>query len=70
MELLWDFLQTLGNFALLWLPIVFMAMIVYLVWRTLALMPRVKPNVVEPTSRGSVGWADIAGVEEAAAELQ
>jgi cell division protease FtsH len=69
-DLLWDFIQTLGNFALLWLPIVFMAMIVYLVWRTLALMPRVKPNVVEPTSKRSVGWEDIAGVDEAAAELQ
>jgi cell division protease FtsH len=69
-EPLWDFIDVIGNFALLWLPIIFMGLIVYLVWRTLALMPRVKPNVVEPASRGSVAWDDIAGVDEAAAELQ
>ena len=33
-------------------------------------MPRVRPTEVEPSSKSSVTWADIAGVEDAAAELQ
>ena len=36
----------------------------------LALMPRVKPTEVEPDSKSVVTWEDIAGVDEAAAELQ
>ena len=40
----------------------------YILWRSLALMPRVKPNVVAPESKSSVTWADIAGVDEAQAE--
>jgi cell division protease FtsH len=56
--------------ALTWLPLVFLGLIVYLVWRSLALMPRVKPNEVEPDSKSAVTWEDIAGVDEAAEELQ
>ncbi len=63
-------LDRAGNIALTWLPLVFFGLIVYLLWRTLAIMPRVKPNVVEPASRSSVAWDDIAGVDEAASELQ
>ena len=57
-------------FALTWLPLVFFGLIVYLLWRSLALMPRVKPTEVVPDSKSSVTWDDIAGVDEAAAELQ
>ncbi|MBW3593710.1 MAG: AAA family ATPase [Actinobacteria bacterium] len=70
MELVFDFLDELGNVALTWLPLVFLGLIVYLIWRTLQVMPRVKPNVVEPASKSAVDWSDIAGVDEAAAELQ
>ena len=70
MEPIWDFLGDAAGVALMWLPIVFLGLIVYLVWRSLSLMPRVKPNEVEPDSKSSVTWADIAGVDEAAAELQ
>ncbi|TMJ93990.1 MAG: AAA family ATPase, partial [Actinobacteria bacterium] len=65
-----DWLRMAGGFALTWLPLIFFGLIVYLLWKTLALMPRVKPNVVAPESKSSVTWADVAGVEEAAAELQ
>src|SRR3990170_377117 len=58
------------NGLLTWLPIVFFGVLVFLIWRTLQLMPRVKPTLVEPTSKGSVTWQDVAGVDEAAAELQ
>ena len=70
MEPVFDFLDELGNVALTWLPLVFLGLIVYLIWRTLQVMPRVKPNVVEPASKAAVDWSDIAGVDEAAAELQ
>src|ERR687884_720199 len=65
-----DWLGSLAGFALTWLPLVFFGLIVYLLWRTLEMMPRVKPKLVEPTSKSSVRWDDIAGVDEAAAELQ
>jgi cell division protease FtsH len=69
-EHLSDWLGQLGGLALTWLPLVFLGAIVYLVWRSLSLMPRVKPTEVEPDSKSSVTWEDIAGVDEAAAELQ
>ncbi len=56
--------------ALTWLPIFFFALLVFLIWRTIQLMPRVKPNMTEPNSRASVTFADVAGVEDAKAELQ
>ena len=58
------------NFAQLWLPILFMAVLVYLVWRTLKLMPRTKPQQITPRSASSVTWDDIAGVEETKDELR
>ena len=70
MEHVWDFLGMVAGVALTWLPLVFLGLIVYLVWRSLALMPRVKPNEVEPDSKSAVTWEDIAGVDEAAEELQ
>ncbi|HZO62917.1 MAG TPA: ATP-dependent zinc metalloprotease FtsH [Gaiellaceae bacterium] len=56
--------------ALTWLPIVFFAILVFLIWRTIQLMPRVKPNLTEPNSSTSVSFADVAGVEDAKAELE
>jgi cell division protease FtsH len=56
-----------------WLPLLMflcMLAIVYLLWRTLQVMPRVKPTHVEPGSRESVSLDDVAGVTEAKAELQ
>jgi cell division protease FtsH len=64
------FLSDLPGFLLTWLPLVFFGLIVYLLWRTLALMPRVKPNSVEPNAASSVTWKDVAGVQEARAELE
>ena len=63
------FISDLPGFLLTWLPLFFFGLIVYLLWRTLALMPRVKPNAIEPNSSTSVTWKDVAGVEEAKAEL-
>jgi cell division protease FtsH len=53
-----------------WAPIVFMGLLVFFVWRTMKLMPRTKPQQIEPESKVAIGWADVAGADEAKAELQ
>jgi cell division protease FtsH len=63
-------MHDIGQGALTWLPIFFFAILVVLIWRTIQLMPRVKPNLTEPNSKASVSFDDVAGVEEAKAELQ
>src|ERR671926_1544449 len=63
-------LHDAGDAALTWLPLVFFGLIVYLLWRTVQLMPRVRPKLVTPGSRSSVRWEEVAGLEEAKAELQ
>jgi cell division protease FtsH len=50
--------------------ILFFAALIYLMWRTLKVMPRVKPQQIKPASKQSVAWEDIAGVDEAKGELQ
>ncbi len=64
------FLDHVADAALTWLPIVFFGIIVYLLWRTVQLMPRVKPAAIEPNSQSAVSFEDVAGVAEAKAELQ
>ena len=65
-----EFLDQVGNYALTWLPLIFFGLIIYLLWRTLQYMPRVKPAKLEASASSSVSWNDVAGVEEAKAELQ
>src|SRR6187549_735511 len=69
-ELIVDFLGYVKEQLFTWLPLIFLGLLVYFFWRMLAFMPRVKPMEVEPDSKSAVGWDDIAGVDEAAAELQ
>src|SRR3954470_10829219 len=60
----------LQNFALTWLPLIFMALLVFLVWRTLKVMPRTKPQQIKPETKLEVAWGDIAGTDEAKEELR
>src|SRR4051794_19238414 len=60
----------LQDFALTWLPLIFMALLVFLVWRTLKVMPRTKPQQIKPESKLEVAWEHIAGADEAKAELR
>ena len=62
----YDALQTT---VLTWAPVLFMALIVFFLWRTVKLMPRTRPQQIKPESSASIGWDDIAGVEEAKHEL-
>jgi len=64
-----DQLGRFGDLALTWLPLVFFGLIVYLLWRTLQLMPRIKPTQVDADSKSSVVWDDVAGLHEAKEEL-
>src|SRR5438093_2715291 len=60
----------LSTSMLTWLPLVFFVVIIYLLWRTVQLMPRVKPKLVTPHSKTAVRWEEVAGLDEAKAELQ
>ena len=59
-----------GVWALTWMPIILMGALVYLIWRSLKMMPRTKPQQVKPESSGGVGWDDVAGCDEAKHELR
>jgi cell division protease FtsH len=63
-------MHDIGQGALTWLPIFFFAILVVLILRTIQLMPRVKPSLTSPDSKASVSFEDVAGVEDAKAELQ
>src|SRR5947207_6213261 len=61
-----------ANFATTWLPLAFFAILVltaWLLWKTVGMMPRVKPARVDSRSKSSVTWDDVAGVEEVREEL-
>jgi len=53
-----------------WAPIIFMGLLVFFIWRTMRLMPRTKPTEIKPESKSAIAWADVAGADEAKAELQ
>src|ERR671926_532939 len=63
----WDHIT---SFIYNWGPIIFMGLIVFFIWRTMKLMPKTKPQEIKPDSASSIGWADVAGADEAKAELQ
>src|SRR5947208_104046 len=53
-----------------WLPIIFMGLLVVAVFLLLRTMPRTRPQQIKPDSAPSIGWADIAGADEAKEELR
>jgi cell division protease FtsH len=65
--------QEIQNWALQWEPVIailFFTALIFLMWRTLKVMPRIKPQRIKPASNQAVTFEDIAGVDEAKAELQ
>src|ERR1017187_9005924 len=65
--------QDIQTWAYNWSPvvmIVFFSALLFVLWRTLKVMPRVKPQQIKPASKQAVSFEDIAGVDEAKAELQ
>jgi cell division protease FtsH len=66
-------LDEVRNFANNWqsvFAILFMVALVFVLWRTLRLMPQTKPAQLKPEASLEVGWEDIAGVDEAKSELR
>src|SRR5687767_11126727 len=51
------------------MPIVFFAVVICLLLYTIRFMPRAKPAPVVKGSQVEVSWADVAGLDEAKAEL-
>jgi hypothetical protein len=54
MGVLWEFIQDVLGVLYVWLPLIFLGLLVWLMWKAVGLMPRVKPNRVEPASKSSV----------------
>ena len=61
-----SWINEIPSFIETWLPLMFflcMVAIVYLLWRTLQMMPRVKPTHTQAGSRESVALSEVAGQE-------
>src|ERR1700752_1202547 len=61
-----------ADFAMNYLPLAFFLLVlimVWLLWRTVGMMPRVKPANLTHGAKSQTTWADVAGVEEVRAEL-
>src|SRR6201995_1048963 len=67
-----DFLWSpdLQTFLLQWLPIIFMGLLVVAVFSLMRFMPKTKPAEIKPCPSPPIGWADIAGADEAKEELR
>jgi cell division protease FtsH len=62
--------QDIEDWAVLWLPIIFMGLIAVVLMMTLRYMPRTKPQQIKPSSSSAVSWEDVEGVEESKDELR
>jgi cell division protease FtsH len=58
------------GYVLTWGPLVFMGLLVFLIWKTLRMMPRTKPQEITPRSKSAVEWDDVAGIDETKDELR
>src|SRR3954469_6272419 len=63
----WD---RVSDFMLTWLPLIFMGIICLLIGLTIRYMPRTKPHEIKPDTSQSIRWDDVAGADEAKAELR
>ena len=67
-----DWFHAAADFATTWLPLAFFLLIVvmvWLLWKTVGMMPRTSPANLTHGSRSETTWADVAGVEEVRGEL-
>jgi cell division protease FtsH len=65
--------EHIQNWAVQWEPVIailFFTALILVMWRTLKVMPRVKPQQIKPASGQSVSFGDVAGVDDAKGELQ
>src|SRR5436190_22615768 len=72
MGVIHEFFVQAREFVLNWWALIlvtFYAALIYLFWRILQVMPRVKPVPVDANENTSITWDEIAGADEAKAEL-
>jgi cell division protease FtsH len=62
--------EDIEGWMIIWLPIIFMALIAGFLLMTLRYMPRTKPQQIKPSSASAIKWEDVAGVEESKDELR
>jgi cell division protease FtsH len=60
----------LSSWLQAWLPIIFMGLIVIGLFALFRFMPRTAPKKIKPDSAPKLGWAEIAGADEAKEELR
>jgi cell division protease FtsH len=63
----------LKEFAFEWsgvFSLLFMVFVVFFFWRMVRLMPKTKPVQIKPDVKHGIRWEDIAGADQAKAELQ
>ncbi len=61
-----------ADFATTWLPLAFFGLIivmVWLLWKTVGMMPRTSPASMVQGSKSGTTWSEVAGVEEVRDEL-
>src|SRR5262245_25968784 len=58
------------NTLIIWMPLIFFGIIVVLLLMTVRVMPRIKPAPVQREAVDDISWGDVAGVDEAKAELE
>src|SRR5438094_7958736 len=64
--------HSINDFATTWLPLALFLILVlmaWLLWKTVGMMPRVKPANMSHGAKSQTTWADVAGVEEVRHEL-
>src|SRR5881227_930367 len=62
----------LSDFVTAWLPLAFfgvIVMMVWLLWRTSAMMPQARPKHLNSRAKSHTTWDDVAGVDEVRMEL-
>src|SRR6478752_2673691 len=57
------------SLVLTWLPVLLLGLLVYLIWRTIKLMPNAAPKEAVKAEHSKLRWEDVAGVDEPRAEL-
>src|SRR5438445_3322769 len=64
--------HSINDFATTWLPLalfLLLMLMAWLLWKTVGMMPRVKPANMSHGAKSQTTWADVAGVEEVRHEL-
>src|SRR4051794_3076421 len=71
-EMVGHWFNAINDFATTWLPLALFLLLIlmaWLLWKTVGMMPRVKPANMTHGAKSQTTWADVAGVEEVRAEL-